>query len=222
MMLTHTLGSHGLHKHCLLFSPCPNHKSPRRVLSNNVKASHAYGRVSVLSEGSGRGASQLSCSAAAPTVPDVSQKNNMMPSGSKQQGEGASSSDCIGVVIVDHGSRKKDSNDMLVEFVQLYKQTTGSRIVEPAHMEIAEPSIGQAIGECVKAGANKVVVAPYFLSRGRHIQEDIPALVSEAREKYPGIQCVVADPIGIDPLMAQLISNRVKKVVDETQQRTAA
>eukprot|EP00983_Pelagomonas_calceolata_P124130 1161076-Pelagomonas_calceolata.AAC.3 len=207
MMLTHTLGSHGLHKHCLLFSPCPNHKSPRRVLSNNVKASHAYGRVSVLSEGSGRGASQLSCSAAAPTVPDVSQKNNMMPSGSKQQGEGASSSDCIGVVIVDHGSRKKDSNDMLVQWglglgvlpasvLLLYKQTTGSRIVEPAHMEIAEPSIGQAIGECVKAGANKVVVAPYFLSRGRHIQEDIPALVSEAREKYPGIQCVVADPIG--------------------------
>ncbi|KAF5830323.1 hypothetical protein DUNSADRAFT_14754 [Dunaliella salina] len=220
MMLTNTLGNHGLHKHCPLSSPCINFISPIRRLGN-LKTTHTFGCASVPSVRSERGASRMGCSAAAPTTPDVSQEGEMMIIDSKQQGEGVSR-ECIGVVIVDHGSRKKDSNDMLVEFVQLYKQTTGSRIVEPAHMEIAEPSIGQAVGECVKAGANKVVVAPYFLSRGRHIQEDIPALVSEAREKYPGIQCVVADPIGIDPLMAQLINNRVKKVVDETQQRTAA
>jgi len=34
-----------------------------------------------------------------------------------------------------------------LEFVKLYKHTTGSQIVEPAHMEIAEPSIEQAVGE---------------------------------------------------------------------------
>ena len=51
-----------------------------------------------------------------------------------------------GIIIVDHGSRKKDSNDMLIEFVQLFKHTAGARIVEPAHMELAEPSIEQAIG----------------------------------------------------------------------------
>jgi sirohydrochlorin ferrochelatase len=49
-------------------------------------------------------------------------------------------------VIVDHGSRRKASNDMLLEFCQLYQQITQHRIVEPAHMEIAEPSIAQAIG----------------------------------------------------------------------------
>lgn len=41
-----------------------------------------------------------------------------------------------------------------------------------------------------------MVVAPYFLSRGRHIQEDIPALVKDAQQKYPGVECVIADPIG--------------------------
>ncbi|GFH22566.1 cbiX domain-containing protein [Haematococcus lacustris] len=44
-----------------------------------------------------------------------------------------------GVVIVDHGSRKRDSNEML--------QVTGAEIVEVAHMEIAEPTIEQAVGE---------------------------------------------------------------------------
>jgi hypothetical protein len=35
---------------------------------------------------------------------------------------------------------------MLLEFCELYRTTTDWRIVEPAHMEIAEPSIQQAIG----------------------------------------------------------------------------
>lgn len=41
-----------------------------------------------------------------------------------------------------------------------------------------------------------MVVAPYFLSRGRHIQEDIPALVAEAQQQFPGVTCQIAEPIG--------------------------
>lgn len=52
-----------------------------------------------------------------------------------------------GIVIVDHGSRRKASNDMLLEFCVLYQQITDHAIVEPAHMEIAEPTIAQAICE---------------------------------------------------------------------------
>ncbi|GLC71682.1 hypothetical protein PLESTF_001149000 [Pleodorina starrii] len=115
----------------------------------------------------------------------------------------------VGVVIVDHGSRKKASNDMLVEFGDLYGKVTGQEIVEIAHMEIASPSIEDAVGRCAARGARTVVIAPYFLSRGRHIQEDIPALVAEAQSRHPGLTCVIADPIGIDALMVQLISNRV-------------
>lgn len=52
-----------------------------------------------------------------------------------------------GIVVVDHGSRRKASNDMLVEFCQLYQQITDHPVVEPAHMEIAEPTIAQAVGK---------------------------------------------------------------------------
>ena len=83
--------------------------------------------------------------------------------------------------------------------------------MEGAHMEIAEPTIADAVRKCVSAGATTVIVAPYFLSRGRHIQEDIPALVAAAQEQHRGVKCVVAEPIGLDPLMAQLIEMRVLK-----------
>lgn len=106
---------------------------------------------------------------------------------------------------------------MLLDFCQLYQQITQHRIVEPAHMEIAEPSIAQAIGRCVEAGASRVVVAPYFLSRGRHIQDDIPAMVAAAREQYPGITCSIAEPIGIEPLMVRIIQQRVHAALDQQQ-----
>ena len=80
-------------------------------------------------------------------------------------------------------------------------------------MEIADPTIAQAVGRCVAQGARRVIVAPYFLSKGRHIQQDIPALVREAQEMYPNVDCVVAGPIGVDPLMAQLIEARVATAV---------
>jgi len=106
---------------------------------------------------------------------------------------------------------------MLIEFGKLYQQMSGTDIVEVAHMEIAEPTIEQAIGKCAERGAEAVVIAPYFLSRGRHIQEDIPALVKEAQDKYSHLKCVIAEPIGIDPLMAQLIQNRVRSASRELQ-----
>ena len=82
----------------------------------------------------------------------------------------------MGVVIVDHRVQAgKASNDLLEEFVRMYKDQTGRPIVELAHMEIAEPDIEHAFGKCVEQGATTVAVSPFFLSPGRHWQEDIPA-----------------------------------------------
>ena len=82
-------------------------------------------------------------------------------------------------------------------------------------MELAEPTIEQAVGRCAAAGASRVILAPYFLSRGRHVQQDIPELAAAAAAAHPGVACVVADPIGIDSLMAQLIDARVAAAVEE-------
>ena len=118
--------------------------------------------------------------------------------------------DVLGVVIVDHGSRRKASNDLLEEFVRMYKDQTGRPIVELAHMEIAEPDIEHAFGKCVEQGATTVAVSPFFLSPGRHWQEDIPTLAAEAAAKHPGIAHFVAAPIGLHPLMVDIVDSRLE------------
>ena len=79
----------------------------------------------------------------------------------------SSNGDTLGVIIVDHGSKKKDSNEMLDAFADLYKRKTGRDLVEVAHMELCEPSIETALTKCYSRGARDIVVAPYFLSPGK-------------------------------------------------------
>ncbi len=118
-----------------------------------------------------------------------------------------------GVILVDHGSRREESNQQLEEMVRVFAsaaETAGKfEIVEPAHMELASPSIADAFANCVKRGAKSVIVFPYFLAPGRHWREDIPRLAAEAADGFPGIPFVVTAPLGPHPAMATIIHERI-------------
>ncbi|WJX72924.1 sirohydrochlorin ferrochelatase [Trifolium repens] len=114
-----------------------------------------------------------------------------------------------GVIIVDHGSRRKESNLMLNEFVEMFRQKTGYQIVEPAHMELAEPSIGDAFQSCVQQGARRVIISPFFLSPGRHWSQDIPSLSAEAAKQHPGVSYIVSAPLGLHELLVDVVNDRI-------------
>lgn len=116
----------------------------------------------------------------------------------------------LGIVIVDHGSRRAESNDLLLEVVKQFQEASDYEIVEPAHMELAEPSIAEAFAKCVQQGATRIVVHPYFLSPGRHWHEDIPHLAAEAGANYPGLSHEVTAPLGPHPLMLKIIQERIE------------
>ena len=115
----------------------------------------------------------------------------------------------VAIVLVDHGSRRSESNDLLHEVRDLFQQHAGVAIVEAAHMELAEPSVAQAFAACVQQGAKTVLVFPYFLSPGRHWSEDIPRLAAEAAAEHPGVEHLVTAPLGLHPLIAEVISQRI-------------
>ena len=86
----------------------------------------------------------------------------------------------------------------------------GLTIVEPAHMELAEPSIATAFDRCVARGAKTVVVFPYFLLPGRHWHDDIPRLAAAAAKSHPGVRYLVTAPVGLHPLMNDVIRDRIE------------
>lgn len=81
-------------------------------------------------------------------------------------------------------------------------------IVRHAHMELAAPSLVDAMDACVEAGAEKVVVHPYFLTPGRHATSDIPRMAKEAAARHPGLEVRVTAPLGVHPLLASIVLDR--------------
>ena len=124
-------------------------------------------------------------------------------------------SESVAIIIVDHGSRLQPSNRMLEELASLFAQRFSDRysVVEPAHMELAEPSIATAFGKCVSRGATRVVVCPYFLGPGKHWTQDIPRLTAEAAAKFPGTKYHVTQTLGIDDLILDLLNKRIEHCV---------
>ncbi len=115
-----------------------------------------------------------------------------------------------GLVIVDHGSRRAESNVMHEEFVRSFAGEASDFVaVAPAHMELAAPSVADAIDTVVAAGAERVLVMPYFLFPGRHWERDIPALVADAAPRHPGVEFCVTAPVGLHPLMHRVVRERV-------------
>lgn len=123
----------------------------------------------------------------------------------------------LGVVVVDHGSRRAASNELLNEVVAMFERVSSMPIVEPAHMELAEPSIAAAFAKCVERGAETVVVFPYFLSPGRHWSQDIPALAADAAKNHPGVRYQVTSPLGLHELMGQVMGERIVQCLQRSQ-----
>lgn len=114
-----------------------------------------------------------------------------------------------GLLLVDHGSRRAESNEQLGVVVELVRGLVGEQVaVEGAHLEIASPTIAEQVAALVQAGVTELVVVPYMLAPGRHAAADIPRLANEAAAVHPHITVRVGECLGVDDLIAQLAIRR--------------
>jgi sirohydrochlorin ferrochelatase len=112
------------------------------------------------------------------------------------------------LVIVDHGSRRAEANAQLEAVADLVRARLPGWIVRAAHMELASPSVDEAIDACVADGATEIVVHPYFLAPGNHSAVDIPVLARRAGERHPGASVRVTEPLGLDERIAEIVVAR--------------
>jgi hypothetical protein len=121
----------------------------------------------------------------------------------------------VGILLVDHGSRNKASNERLQQLARSYQRTVESHVVVKAcHMEIANPTIPEGLEALLKEGVEEIVCHPYFLSPdGRHVSEDIPAIVKGAIESLNiEIPVITTEPIGANmDRMVGIIQSIVKE-----------
>ena len=116
------------------------------------------------------------------------------------------SSDAL--IVFAHGSRVAEANDAVRRVAQTAAAQSGFVLWQQAFLELAEPNLTQAVKMLAERGARKIVVAPYFLVMGVHLQRDLPAMLAEAAAETPGVELVATPPLDGHPSLAAILSER--------------
>lgn len=118
-------------------------------------------------------------------------------------------------LIVGHGSRSQEAVAQFNQVVDRVRLNAGFSVVMGAHMELAEPDIPTVIKELADAATTDIVVVPYFLFMGNHIKKDIPEILNEQRLLYPHITFKLGNPIGFEPLVADILIKRATEAANQ-------
>lgn len=109
------------------------------------------------------------------------------------------------LILVDHGSRQSEAHEHLEAIVRAVQSKAPTWFVLAAHMELAAPSLEEALTICAGRGHQEVWVFPMFVVPGRHLTHDIPALVDAAASRHSEMLVRLAPGLGMNPSLPGLI-----------------
>lgn len=127
-------------------------------------------------------------------------------------GKNKESDERLGVVLIDHGSREAGSDEVLKSIASVLASLRPSWQIVTAHLGLQLPDLDEAVEVCKRKGVDRVLVQPYFISRGRHASRDIPARAKVVSEKFD-LPIVVAEPLGFDPRLVEVVLERLEDVI---------
>ncbi|MCA9409261.1 MAG: CbiX/SirB N-terminal domain-containing protein, partial [Candidatus Omnitrophica bacterium] len=113
------------------------------------------------------------------------------------------------ILLISHGSHSSKTKEEVHSLVELLKTQSGISNFYFAFLEIETPSIPEGIQECIDSGATEVFILLNFLNSGKHVDCDIPQIVSQAKLKHPNILFKISRPIGQHPQIVNLFLDEV-------------
>jgi sirohydrochlorin ferrochelatase len=90
---------------------------------------------------------------------------------------------------------------------------SGCGQVRAAFLELGQPDLAGAAAELVAAGVTRLVVLPYFLTLGLHMERDLPALVRSIAENHPRLEIQVAPPLDGHPGLVAILADRFRAMM---------
>ena len=87
-------------------------------------------------------------------------------------------------------------------------------------LEFIEPHPDQAVQLLGERGFDRVVVMPFLLGNGKHATLELDEILDEIRGSSPGLELHLAEGLGPDPTLADLVVQRVNEVRGPSQPGT--
>ena len=114
------------------------------------------------------------------------------------------------VLVIGHGSSDRRATEAFIFTINGIKHSY--RNVEYCFLELAGPTIQEGINSVIKKNPKIVLIMPYFLHKGIHIKHDVINEVKTALKSHSFTNILIADHIGVDDNMINLILRRANEV----------
>ncbi len=119
-----------------------------------------------------------------------------------------------GFVVFAHGSRIESANQAVRE-VASQMAASGQHVVEAAFLELGQPDLTGATALLIARGAKHIVVIPYFLTLGTHMQRDLPRLARDAARANGDIPMEITPPLDGHPALVQVLLDRARQAITQ-------
>jgi sirohydrochlorin cobaltochelatase len=118
----------------------------------------------------------------------------------------------VTVLLVGRGSTDPDANSEVLKAARLLWEGRGYAGVETAFVSLAAPDVESGLDRCVRLGARRIVVLPYFLFTG--ILPDRVVTQTEVwAAAHPEVEVVSAEVIGAAEELLDLVMERYREAV---------
>jgi len=115
------------------------------------------------------------------------------------------------LLVIGHGSRVRAANGLLRDVARRLRGRFPGRIVEACFLEVSRPDVPSGIEACVRKGATRILLVPYFLYSGGHVGRDLPLLAARARSRHAGVSVRIAPPLGGDERLVSVAADRARR-----------
>ena len=117
-----------------------------------------------------------------------------------------------GIIIFAHGPRIEPANEAVRLAAADLARVGDYRIVEAAFLELGRPNLEEAADMLAARGVERIVIIPYFLTPGMHLERDLPALVDRIRKEHKNIEIRVTESLDGHPGLVQILSDRARAI----------
>ncbi len=114
----------------------------------------------------------------------------------------------LGLLVVDHGSRRSEANAQLDDIAQRVALLMPSTPLVTAHLDVCSPTIAEGIAQLLAQDVDEIAVLMYFLGDGRHVSTDVPGQVRAALAGRPDVRVRLGRALGPDDVLARLMLSR--------------
>ncbi|NHN29378.1 sirohydrochlorin chelatase [Paenibacillus agricola] len=116
------------------------------------------------------------------------------------------------ILVVGRGSSDADANSDLFKISRLFWEKLKVKWVETAFIGVTAPLLEEGMERCLKLGARKVIILPYFLFTGVLIKR-MEGMLEIFEERYPEHQFSLADYFGFHPKLRQILIERAQEAL---------